>query len=167
MPLPIVIIHGWSDTASSFFPLAQALAAKYGVPVTTINLAQWESMNDQVTYDDLVTQMDAEWTKYNLPRAPHSVDVIVHSTGGLLIRDWMVRCFALFGSGFGGGGLPDASGDISLGQAKVPPVKHLVMLAPANFGSPLAAKGTSMIGRVVKGWSQGEMLQVGALLLKG
>ncbi len=41
------------------------------------------------------------------------------------------------------------------------------MLAPANFGSPLAHKGTSFIGRVIKGWNLNEFFQVGKLILKG
>jgi hypothetical protein len=47
------------------------------------------------------------------------------------------------------------------------PVKHLVMLAPANFGSPLADKGASFIGRVIKGWNSPKAFEVGAMLLKG
>ena len=144
--MPIVIIHGWSDHASSFQPLQNAVANTMAVPVTTISLAEWLSMDDLVTYDDLVTRMDGIWTSYGLPRTPGSVDVIVHSTGGLLIRDWMSRYFPTPGTS---------------------PVKHLVMLAPANFGSPIAQKGASFIGRIVKGWSSASMFQVGALLLKG
>src|SRR5690606_18161649 len=33
-----------------------------------------------------------------------------------------------------------------------PGLQRLVMLAPANFGSPLAHVGQSMLGRIVKGW---------------
>ena len=119
MPLPIVIIHGWSDQAVSFQPLAQALYARYGVAVTTINLAQWESMNDQITYDDLVTRMDGAWTAAGLPRGPGSVDVIVHSTGGLLIRDWLIRYFALAGTPRMGGAAEAASGSNSISPVRL------------------------------------------------
>lgn len=144
--MPVVIIHGWSDHAGSFVALQNAVARRLGVAVATISLAEWLSLNDCVTYDDLVTRMDAVWTAYGLPRTPGSVDVIVHSTGALLIREWMVRYFPVAGTS---------------------PVKHLVMLAPANFGSPLAHKGTSFIGRIVKGWNSPRMFEVGAMLLKG
>ncbi|MHB8523486.1 MAG: esterase/lipase family protein [Limisphaerales bacterium] len=143
--MPTVIIHGWSDHAFSFVPLQQALSKRLGTPVPTISLAEWLSLDDLVAYDDLVTRMDAVWTAYGLSRNPGAVEVITHSTGALLIRDWMVRFFA-----------PGAS-----------PVKHLVMLAPANFGSPLAHKGTSFIGRVVKGWNAPKAFEVGAMILKG
>lgn len=143
--MPLVIIHGWSDHAQSFVSLQQALKNRLNLPITTISLAEWLSLDDIVTYDDLVTRMDAVWTAFGLPRNPGSVDVVTHSTGALLLRDWMARFFP-----------PAAS-----------PVKHLVMLAPANFGSPLAHKGTSFIGRVVKGWDAPKAFQVGAMILKG
>lgn len=143
--MPTVIIHGWSDHASSFVPLQTALSDRLHTAVSTISLAEWLSLDDKVTYDDLVTRLDGAWTSYGLPRAAGTVDVVTHSTGALLIRDWMARFFA-----------PGAS-----------PVKHLVMLAPANFGSPLAHKGTSFIGRVVKGWNAPKMFEVGAQILKG
>ena len=150
MARPIVIVHGWSDTAGSFTQLAVAMRQNLGAEVTTINLANWESMDDLVTYDDVVTRMNQAWADKGLPRTARSVDVIVHSTGSLVVRDWLVR--------FSGAGAK---------EGEVMPVYHFVMLAPANFGSPLAHKGTSLIGRVVKGWNSKQVFQVGALILKG
>lgn len=130
MPRPLVIIHGWSDTEASFQTLAKLIAARRGVEVRVISLGRYISMNDFVTFPDLVAAMDKAWTDKGLPRDPGSVDAIVHSTGGLVIRDWMSSRFE---------------------PAKVP-IKHLVMLAPANFGSPLAHKGRAFYGRVLKGF---------------
>ena len=142
---PLVIIHGWSDDSSSFEKLASLLAAELGRHVHMIDLADYESMDDDVTFDDVITQMDFAWTQHNLPRGKASVDVVVHSTGGLVIRDWLTRNFK-----------PNAS-----------PIKHLVMLAPANFGSPLAHKGYSFLGRIVKGWTSAKMFQTGRHILDG
>lgn len=130
MSRPLVIIHGWSDTEASFQTLAKLIAARRGVEVCVISLGRYISMNDFVTFPDLVAAMDKAWTDKELPRDPGSVDAIVHSTGGLVIRDWMSSTFE---------------------PAKVP-IKHLVMLAPANFGSPLAHKGRAFYGRVLKGF---------------
>lgn len=143
--MPTVIIHGWSDHATSFVPLQTALAQQLGVLVPTISLAEWLSLDDLVTYDDLITRMGQVWAAYGLPQTPLSVDVVTHSTGALLLRAWVAENFAP-------------------GQS---PINHLVMLAPANFGSPLAHKGRSFIGRIVKGWNSPQMFEVGALLLKG
>jgi hypothetical protein len=41
------------------------------------------------------------------------------------------------------------------------------MLAPANFGSPLAHKGRSFLGRVVKGFKSDKLFQTGTRILKG
>ncbi|MEH6799458.1 MAG: alpha/beta hydrolase [Halopseudomonas sabulinigri] len=144
----LVIIHGWSDSFSSFRSLAKRLASPLpdgiGADVQQIYLGDYISLDDQVTFADLVEAMDRAWTDAALPRAPRSVDAIVHSTGGLVIRDWMSR-FAL-----------DSV-----------PIHRLLMLAPANFGSPLAHTGRSVIGRAVKGWKGTRLFETGTQILKG
>ena len=149
MPRPIVIIHGWSDKSSSFRPLKRKLARALGRPVQLISLADYESRDDEVTFDDVVTAMDRAWTRKGLPRTRGSVDVVVHSTGGLVVRDWLIRNYQ------------------ATSRTTDAPIKRLVMLAPANFGSPLAHKGRSFFGRVVKGWDSKKMFQTGKQILKG
>jgi hypothetical protein len=145
MPRPIVIIHGWSDSSAGFTALRNYVASlDLGTPIV-INLADYVSMDDAVRFDDLVAGMQRAWLKEGLPTAARSVDAIVHSTGGLVIRDWLDTHFA-----------PDTS-----------PVHRLLMLAPANFGSPLAHKGHSFIGRVIKGFKADKPFQTGLRLLKG
>ena len=146
----IIILHGWSDTSESFEPLARLLRQELQQPrILIISLAHYLSMEDEIRFDDLATAMNAAWDKHGLPRTPGSVDAIVHSTGGLVIRDWLQRNFK-----------PDEA-----------PVKHLVMLAPANFGSPLAHKGRSFIARAWKGFvakrPEGEPFETGTQILKG
>lgn len=142
---PLVIMHGWSDAGASLVPLAQFLRSKLGRPAQLISLADYVSMDDAVTFRDLVHALDRAWDRHGLPRSPRSADVVVHSAGALIIRDWMSSHFP-----------PDAV-----------PIHHLVMLAPANFGSPLAHKGASFIGRVIKGFTNDKMFHVGAALLGG
>ena len=86
--------------------------------------------------------MKVAWCDKGLPRDRRSVDMVVHSTGALIARNWMTTFFK-----------PDMN-----------PVWNLVMLAPANFGSPLAHKGRSLIGRGAKG--EGWSMQVGQHLLR-
>ena len=147
---PIVILHGWSDIFVSFEPLARLLRAKLdGREISIIHLADYISMEDEVRFDDIVSAMAMAWERNGLPTNPGSVDAIVHSTGGLVIRDWLQRHY----------GPNDA------------PIKHLVMLAPANFGSPLAHKGRSLLGRIWKGFivkePTGAAFQTGTHILKG
>ena len=146
---PIVILHGWSDTSDSFEPLARLVRAKLERQVSIISLADYISMEDEVRFDDLAEAMNDAWRKHNLPGEKGGVDAIVHSTGGLVIRDWLQRNY----------------------EPVDAPIKHLVMLAPANFGSPLAHKGRSLIGRVYKGFiakrPKGRSFETGTHILKG
>ena len=58
-------------------------------------------------------------------------DVMVHSTGMLVLRAWLTRRGAA--------------------ERRLARVKHVIALAPATFGSPLAHKGRSFLGALVKG----------------
>lgn len=140
---PLVLLHGWSDGAASFRRLARLLAAETGRPVRAIDLADYRSMDDAITFDDLVAAMDRAWTAAKLPREPRSADLVVHSTGALVARMWLAQ------------------------DPATTPVHRLLMLAPANFGSPLAHKGRAFFGRVLKGWRSAKMFQTGATLLRG
>lgn len=140
----IVIVHGWSDDSKSFRRLSSQLASWFGSPPLQIHLADWISLQNDVTYPDLVEAMDRAWLGLNLPRTPRSVDIVTHSTGALVVRDWMTRFFA----------------------PETVPIMRFLMLAPANFGSPLAHTGQSFIGRVIKGWNK-FIFQTGTQVLKG
>ncbi|MDN3520159.1 esterase/lipase family protein [Halomonas ramblicola] len=147
---PLILLHGWNDEGSSFERLAGHLRTRLGAArVQRIAIGDYLSKDDALRFDDLQAALDRAWTARNLPRDTASVDVIVHSTGGLVIRDWLARHFA-----------PDAA-----------PVKHLVMLAPANFGSPLAHLGRSMLGRIANGFFSRQagqaVMETGAGILHG
>lgn len=141
---PIVILHGWSDNSRSFRDLAHFLQTEFGAAVQHLYLADWLSLQDEISYGDLAAAMQQAWLGMQLPTAPQSVDLIVHSTGALVSRHWFTRYYA----------------------AATNPVKRFLQLAPANFGSPLAHKGRSFYGRAVKGWKQ-PGFQTGANLLYG
>lgn len=140
---PLVILHGWSDSAESFRPLARFFEREGGRDVALIRLGDWLSLNDEVTYLDLATAMQEAWRSRRLPTSRRSVDVVVHSNGALVVRQWLTLLHA-----------PDDN-----------PVDHLLMLAPANYGSPLAHKGRAFYGRIIKGWRTG--FQTGTWLLNG
>lgn len=144
MPAQIAIVHGWSDTSQSFLTLRDFLAG-HGYQATQIWLGDYVSMDDDVRVEDVGKRMESvirELIAANKLTVPF--DLIVHSTGGLVAREWLSRYY------------PDGQGA---------PVKKLIMLAPANFGSRLASLGKSMIGRVVKGWNN--WFQSGTQMLIG
>lgn len=131
----VLIVHGWSDTSDSFRPLARFLANN-GYQARTLWLGDYISMEDDVRVQDVARRMaeviDQRMAEGDL--AP-SFDMIVHSTGGLVVRAWLTTRYR--------------------NDAARCPVKRLVMLAPANYGSKLAAVGKSMLGRLVKGFKHG------------
>ncbi len=144
MAEPLVILHGWSDDSSSFKKLETFLSKNLAVTPVLIKLADWMSMHNEVTFADLAEAMQSAWKHHNLPTTPRSVNIVVHSTGALVVRHWMTRFY-----------LPSTV-----------PIKRFLMLAPANFGSPLAHKGHSFIGRAFKGWGEPDF-QTGTHILKG
>lgn len=129
----VLIVHGWSDTSESFSPLVNFLGDA-GFKAVGLWLGDYISLDDDVKIEDVAKRMEAlvrEKLASGELNAPF--DMIVHSTGGLVARQWISTYY-----------MDD------VGKC---PVKRLVMLAPANFGSKLATMGQSMLGRVLKGWN--------------
>jgi len=88
---PVIILHGWSDEYKSFIPLGQWLTTQ-GFKVVDIFLGNYMSMNDELTIYDLALGFKNALTKEGISQKPHSFDVIVHSTGGLVIREYLRQC---------------------------------------------------------------------------
>lgn len=142
-----VIIHGWSDCSQSFRHLKKCLATEKIGKVQNIFYADYQSREDNVTFEDVVGGLDDALRDQGLLDG-RSFNVVVHSTGGLVIRHWIWRYWRH--------------------RIEQCPVENLVMLAPANFGSPLAHRGKSFLGRLFKGrWKIGDFLEVGQNLLDG
>lgn len=141
---PLLILHGWSGKSSHMRPLSNLLKES-GYNVVDIWLADYLSMNDEITIQDLGQAMGKALEKNKIPVEPKSFDVIVHSTGGLVIRQYLVHYF--------------------FGRPQDCPIKNLLMLAPANFGSPLAHLGKSMVGRLRLGWNWDHFMQTGTRVL--
>lgn len=141
---PLVIIHGWSDISHSFKRLAAGLQQALNISPTLINLADYISMDDFVTFPDLSAAMMRAWTTKKIPLSPGSVDIIGHSAAGLVIRQWLIDYF----------------------DVHTVPVKHCVLLAPANFGSFLAHKGRAFYARIFETLNPQQLGQAGKNLLK-
>jgi pimeloyl-ACP methyl ester carboxylesterase len=155
MPDFTVIIHGWSDCSESFRDIKRFLVEQGVGNVRTIYYGDYESREDNITFNDVADGLNDEFRRRGFIDAEGKklcdLNVIVHSTGGLVIRHWLWRYYARDGNR-----IADC------------PVKRLVMLAPANFGSPLAHRGKSFLGSLFKGrWKIGDFLEVGRQLLEG
>lgn len=133
--LQVVILHGWSDNSDSFKPLAQWLKEN-GHNTYSLMLGDYISLRDDVRIEDVAKRMEEVVVeKQRQGVLQRKFDLIVHSTGGLLARRWIATHYA--------------------DPQRNCPVRNLLMLAPANFGSKLAHMGRSMLGRVFKGWKTG------------
>jgi hypothetical protein len=136
----LVFVHGWSVTNTSTYgsmpqQLQQAAAAA-GIALTLSNvwLSEYVSFDDAVTMPDLVRAFDHALRDLQLPDG--SFACITHSTGGPVVREWLRAQREK----------PSTCGSMQL--------THLVMLAPANFGSALAQLGKSTLSRL-KSWFSG------------
>jgi hypothetical protein len=139
----LALIHGYSDHGSSFYKWADKLVAR-GYDARSINICNYISLNNEITIPDLGEGLnraiqDVGW-------GDSEFDAIVHSTGMLVIRAYLCN---------------DARRPQNL--------KHLVGLAPATWGSPLASQGRSFLGMIFKGNNQlgPDFLNSGDLILKG
>jgi len=155
--LPILLIHGYSGELSTstdgsadyvdakadlsdvshfsdpiYGSLPQDLANIFGSEgVKYLNLSRWISMNDGIALDDVSFALDRALSSAFPQLLVGGFNVIVHSTGSLVIRNW-IRLFS----------------------PKPCPIVNLVHLAGPHFGSGLAHIGRGQLvrwGRMLQG----------------
>lgn len=144
MARPIVLVHGYSSEGRSpatanqittasirqiYGTLVEALVAA-GYDVATINVGRYLSLDDGVTLEDVSFALERALTEERPDLRDGEFDVIIHSTGALVVRNWIRRY-------------------TSPGQC---PVKHLIHLAGANFGSGWAHIGSAQAARILRGF---------------
>ena len=142
--LLVIFVHGWSvtntDTYGELPARLIAEAAKSGGPrldVQHIHLGQYVSFRDEVRIADISRAFDAALAGVLKDAGANRRFVcITHSTGGPVVRDWFDRTYA------------------QSKRVSESPMSHLIMLAPANFGSALAQLGKSRLA-AIKSWFDG------------
>ncbi|MDH3225939.1 MAG: hypothetical protein OEM67_02465 [Thermoleophilia bacterium] len=149
---PVVFVHGYGTDERGFGALRQGLIDA-GYTPSDLHLVRYVSLSDEVSVRRLA---DAFELAVQERIRDNSFDTVVHSTGVVIVREWLRRA-------------PEASKRL----------RHLVALAPANFGSPSAPRARSLAGRAVRGlgmlargdggdfitpWSE-DFLEVGGRLL--
>ena len=129
-PRPVVLVHGYSDKGASFGPYARALRDR-GFDIDHLHISSYKTLTNEVTIKDIAEAFDRSLRDADI--GPNDdFDAIVHSTGMLVVRAWLTN-YQLARSNRRGR------------------LKHLVGLAPATFGSPLAHRGRSWLGALFKG----------------
>lgn len=154
MAAKLLILHGYSDGATSFTGLRDFFRL-HGYGRDDIFLLNYASMDDQSDFADFADKLDEDFAK-QFPG--ERIDVACHSTGALVVRLWLDLHYSRQRAG---------------GRSKpCSPVKHLLMFAPANFGSDLAEMGQSFLGKFRSTFfnsnrKSGDFLESGRLVLQG
>ena len=145
MPKPLLVfVHGWSVTSTGTYgelpARLKAEAAKAGGPgvdIAHVYLGQYVSFRDEVRLEDVARAFDRAIARVLAEAGTgRRFACITHSTGGPVVREWLDRFH------------------VQPGRLDACPMSHLVMLAPANFGSALAQLGKSRLG-AIKAWFNG------------
>ncbi|MEP6882728.1 MAG: phospholipase [Dokdonella sp.] len=142
--LLVIFVHGWSvtntDTYGELPARLIAETAKAGGPkldVQHIHLGQYVSFRDEVRIPDISRAFDAALNAILKEAGVNRRFVcITHSTGGPVVRDWFDRTY------------------VQSKRIADCPMSHLIMLAPANFGSALAQLGKTRLA-AIKSWFDG------------
>ncbi|MDH5388573.1 MAG: hypothetical protein OEY06_08995 [Gammaproteobacteria bacterium] len=128
---PILLIHGYASEGKDnnvkaiYGSLPDDLKGLFGDAVEELDLSRWISLNDGISLDDVSFAMERALRSDNYKHLLESgFHVIIHSTGALVVKNW-----------------------ISLFSAKPSPINNLVHLAGANFGSGLAHIGRGQLSR--------------------
>ncbi|MBV1907970.1 MAG: hypothetical protein KUG78_01545 [Kangiellaceae bacterium] len=129
--LPILLIHGYStegkdNTVEKIYgSLPKELKQRFGRnQIRSLNLSRWISLSDGVMLDDVSYAMERA-LKGQFPELLQSgFHVIIHSTGALVVRNWIKQY-----------------------SPKPGPIRNLIHLAGANFGSGLAHIGQGQLSR--------------------
>jgi hypothetical protein len=154
MATKLLILHGYSDGATSFTGLRDFFESS-GYARSDIFLLNYASMDDQSDFTDFADKLDEDYAKQF---AGERIDVACHSTGALVVRLWLDLHFR-------------RQRDESRATPRSP-VRHLLMFAPANFGSDLAEMGQSFLGKFRSTFfnsnrQPGDFLESGRLVLQG
>ncbi len=131
MANPLMLIHGYGSSGLAFSTWKAAFLAA-GRKVEEIAIGSYVTLNNEITVDDIASGLQHALHEKGLDDKPF--DAVVHSTGMLVIRSWLTAS--------------------NTQTSRRGLLKHLVALAPATFGSPIAAKGRSLLGRIFMGNKQ-------------
>jgi hypothetical protein len=147
MPIPLVLIHGYSDKGESFQKWKDILTQTKKYNEDDIHICSYRSLTNEVTIKDIAEGFDRALRINTNIKPDEPFDAMVHSTGMLVLRSW----FAVYG------------------HERRKRIKRIIAIAPATFGSPLAHKGRSWLGSIFKGNREGgpDFMEAGDLVLDG
>lgn len=130
---PILLIHGYSSEGKNkkvediYGSLPAQLRETFGDDnVKELNLSRWISLNDGISLDDVSFAMDRALKARFASLLATGFHVIIHSTGALVVRNWIKNYNP---------------------EPGLCPIENIVHLAGAHFGSGLAHVGKGQLTR--------------------
>jgi hypothetical protein len=148
----VILVHGWSvRNTDSYGGLPERLkrearrTPELDLDVRQIWLSEYISFHNEVTLPDIARAFQAALDHELGPAIAKGqrFACITHSTGGPVIRAWLQQQYLARG-------------------VKTSPMSHLIMLAPANFGSALVQLGLAKLSRL-RTWFDGVEVGTGVL----
>lgn len=145
-PRPVYLLHGYLASAENLGSLKKWRDALLKRPNTgRVVLINYITLADEVSIGDIGEGFDLALQRDKREGENGDFDVIVHSTGMLVIRAWLARYAPI--------GVQDKNTVRQLrqnkDQSRTKRLRHIIALAPATNGSPLAHKGLSLLGKFV------------------
>ena len=129
---PLVRLHGYSADAAAFTAWQAALVGAGWSPAQLLPIS-YETRANEVSIRDLAEAFDALLDAHPVLADGEPFDVLLHSTGMLVLRAWLAH---------------PAPSRAHQRRARL---RSVIALAPATFGSPLAHKGRSFVGALLRG----------------
>jgi len=127
----VFLVHGWSVRTTKTYQSIHNKLAEHGFQLKDVFLGQYVSLENEVQISDiskalhnaLDDELAGDWNQ--------EFHLITHSTGGLIVKHWLVNHYV---------------GEFSAHKG----LKNIVHLASPHFGSRLAHHGRSMLGQVME-----------------
>src|ERR1700751_3767935 len=89
--VPLVLLHGYPSSGDAFNLWRTVLTAA-GFKVEEIFIGNYVTLNNEITVDDIAEGFDRALDSRGMGNQPF--DVIVHSTGMLVLRSWLTSPLA-------------------------------------------------------------------------
>ena len=148
----VILVHGWSVRNTDSYGglperlrLEAARSPELDLDVRQIWLSEYISFHNEVSIPDISRAFQAALERELGPalKQGQRFACITHSTGGPVIRAWLQQHY------------------LATGKTRTP-MSHLIMLAPANFGSALVQIGLAKLARL-RAWFEGVEVGTGVL----
>lgn len=127
----VFLIHGWSVRSTQTYQALHLKLAENSFQLSNVYLGRYVSLENEIEISDISKALHHALDKELEGNWNQSFHLITHSTGGLVVKHWVINHY---------------KDNFSKHKA----LKNIVHLASPHFGSRLAHYGRSMLGQVME-----------------